>query len=109
MQIGRAQASATADGDVSIAAPWATSGSSFFGSISCTTSEKPAFARLSAIGPPILPSPMTPTLPGIALPPIAVEVDFNGPGLACPADDGYYGARRLPRGSYVRTSSAATT
>src|ERR1700731_4363447 len=69
MQIVRSHALATAAGDVTVAAPAATSGSSLLGSMSCTTSEKPAFARLCAIGPPILPSPMNPTLPGIAFPP----------------------------------------
>src|SRR5205814_9544647 len=84
MQIVRSQAPATAAGDVSIAAPAATSGSSFFGSISCTTSSKPPFARLSAIGPPILPSPINPTLPGIAFPPSrkAGELDAIAIGRA---------------------------
>src|SRR5690349_2736648 len=34
--------------------------------MSCTTSSNPAFTRLSAIGPPILPSPINPTLPAIS-------------------------------------------
>src|ERR1051325_6129444 len=63
MQIVRSVAPATAAGEVSTAAPSATSRSSFFVSMSCTTSEKPAFSRLRAIGPPILPSPMNPTFP----------------------------------------------
>src|SRR4029077_9326597 len=110
MQMVRSHALATAAGDVTVAAPSATSGGSFFGSISCTTSEKPAFARLSAIGPPILPSPMNPTLPGIVSPPVAVGLDFTGADLACRLDDGYCGgARRFPRGSYVRTSSDPAT
>src|SRR6188474_2233819 len=35
------------------------------GSMSCTTSGTSAFARLRAIGPPMAPSPMNPTLPAI--------------------------------------------
>src|SRR3954468_14229208 len=98
MQIVRSQAPATAAGEVSIAAPAATSGSSFFASMSCTTSEKPAFARLSAIGPPILPSPMNPTLPGI----ISL--------LACCDGDRYSGGgRKLLRGDDATGFAALTS
>jgi hypothetical protein len=66
MQIVRWHLAATASGEVSTVAPAATSGSSRAELISCTTSSNPAFTRLSAIGPPILPSPTNPTLPAIA-------------------------------------------
>ena len=66
MQIVRWHLAATASGEVSTVAPAATSGSSRAELISCTTSSNPAFTRLRAIGPPILPSPTNPTLPAIA-------------------------------------------
>src|SRR4051795_3119392 len=65
MQIVRWHRAATASGEASTLAPAATSGSSWAGLMSCTTSSNPAFTRLSAIGPPILPSPINPTLPAI--------------------------------------------
>src|SRR4051794_5716666 len=60
----------TVSGEVSTVAPAATSGSSRAGLMSCTTSSNPAFTRLSAIGPPILPSPTNPTRSAISFLPI---------------------------------------
>src|SRR5215217_480706 len=65
MQIVRWHRAATASGEASTLAPAATSGSSRAGLMSCTTSSNPALTRLSDIGPPILPSPINPTLPAI--------------------------------------------
>src|SRR3954454_22057966 len=70
MQIVRWHLAATASGEASTLAPAATSGSSRAGLMSCTTSSNPAFTRLSAIGPPILPSPINPTLPTIGFLPV---------------------------------------
>src|SRR5216684_3816339 len=58
-----------AAGECSTAAPAVTSGSSFARSRSWTTSENPWLTRLRAIGPPMLPRPMNPTLPGMRHPP----------------------------------------
>ena len=71
MQIVRWHLAATASGEVSTVAPAATSGSSRAGLMSCTTSSNPALTRLSAIGPPILPSPMNPTMSAIGFLPIS--------------------------------------
>ena len=65
MQTVRSTAAATASADSAFAAPRAMSRSIFPASMSCTTSAKPALTRLSAIGPPMFPSPMNPTFPAI--------------------------------------------
>src|SRR4029453_7034353 len=48
-------------------APLARTAAVLLWSMSCTTSLWPAFARLSAIGPPMAPSPINPTLPAMLL------------------------------------------
>ena len=60
-QIVRSAAAATRSGESATTAPRARSGSTFAGSMSCTISGNPCFTRLSAIGRPMLPSPMKPT------------------------------------------------
>ena len=65
MTMVRSTAAATACAETATSAPSAFNGSVFALSMSCTTSAKPAFARLSAIGPPMAPSPMNPTLPAM--------------------------------------------
>src|SRR5215813_8295669 len=67
MQIVRVDARATAAGESATAAPRSRSGETFAASTSWTTSEKPRATRLSAIGRPMLPSPMNPTALAIAL------------------------------------------
>src|ERR1700738_326394 len=62
MQIVRWHLAATASAEASTVAPAATSGATLAGLMSCTTSSNPALTRLSAIGPPILPSPIKPTV-----------------------------------------------
>src|ERR1700680_174300 len=62
MQIVRWHLAATASAEASTVAPAATRGATLAGLISCTTSSNPALTRLSAIGPPILPSPIKPTV-----------------------------------------------
>src|SRR5260370_32246618 len=62
MQIVRWHLPATASAEASTVAPAATSGATLAGLMSCTTSSNPALTRLSAIGPPILPSPIKPTV-----------------------------------------------
>src|SRR6266566_1094007 len=98
MQIVRSEAAATAAGEVSTAAPSAISGSSFLGSMSCTTKAKPTFNRLCAIGPPMLPRPMNPTLPGMASSLSVVTVDFSDPRRPCP---GHRPGRLLRRPSQI--------
>ena len=70
IEIVRSTKAATAAGECSTAAPASTSGSSFAGSMSWTTSENPCFTRLSAIGPPMAPRPMNPTLPAMPITPL---------------------------------------
>src|ERR1700730_16681842 len=65
MQIVRWHLAATASAEASTDAPTATSGATLAGLMSYTTSSNPALTRLSAIGPPILPSPIKPTVPVI--------------------------------------------
>src|ERR1700731_4883111 len=62
MQIVRWHLAATASAEASTVAPAATSGATRAGLMSCMTSSNPALTRLSAIGPPILPSPIKPTV-----------------------------------------------
>src|SRR5947207_14185283 len=62
MQIVRWHLAATASAEASTVAPAATSGATLAGLMSCTTSSNPALTRLSAIVPPILPSPIKPTV-----------------------------------------------
>src|SRR5690349_10821688 len=61
----RSTAAATASALPASSAPWARTAAVLLWSMSCTTSLWPAFARLRAIGPPMAPSPMNPTLPAI--------------------------------------------
>src|SRR4029450_3019796 len=61
----RSTAAATASALPASSAPLARTAAVLLRSISCTTSLWPAFARLRAIGPPMAPSPMNPTLPAI--------------------------------------------
>jgi hypothetical protein len=65
MTIVRSTSAATASAVPASSAPLARSGAVLVWSMSCTTSLKPAFTRLSAIGPPMAPSPMNPTLPAM--------------------------------------------
>src|ERR1700680_1856925 len=62
MQIVRWHLAATASAEASTVAPAATSGATLARLMSCTTSSNPALTRLSAIGPPILPSAIKPTV-----------------------------------------------
>src|SRR5712692_3436009 len=64
--IVRSVAAATSSGDPATLAPRSRSGSTLSRATSCTTSENPFLARFNAMGPPMLPSPMNPTAPGIA-------------------------------------------
>src|SRR4029453_9499090 len=61
----RSTAAATASALPASSAPWARTAAVLLWSMSCTTSLWPAFARLRAIGPPMAPSPMNPTLPAM--------------------------------------------
>src|SRR2546426_385425 len=58
-------------------------------SMSCTTSEKPCLTRFSAIGPPMLPSPMNPTVLDIAVTPPSwgqvSQSDISSRQGSCPA------------------------
>lgn len=65
MTMVRSTAAATACAEAATSQPLAFRGSVFAASMSFTTSAKPAFTRLSAIGPPMAPSPMNPTLPAM--------------------------------------------
>src|SRR5258707_15361487 len=79
MQIVRWHLAATASAEASTVAPAATSGATFAGLMSCTTSSNPALTRLSAIGPPILPSPTKPTVPVIGFsPPVTGAILARG-------------------------------
>src|SRR6267378_4845918 len=68
MQMVRATLAATASAEVARVAPRVFQTSALPGSMSCTTSEKPCLTRFSAIGPPMFPSPMNPTVPAITPP-----------------------------------------
>src|SRR5215468_2361931 len=65
MTMMRSAAAATACAEPATSAPLAFKGRLLASSMSLTTSEKPALTRLSAIGPPMAPSPMNPNLPGM--------------------------------------------
>ena len=65
IRIVRSTAAATASALPASSAPWARTAAVLLWSMSWTTSLWPAFARLSAIGPPMAPSPMNPTLPAM--------------------------------------------
>jgi hypothetical protein len=66
MQIVRSALAATSAGEGARVAPRVRHRSAFAGSMSWTTREKPRLTRLSAIGSPMAPRPMNPTVPGIA-------------------------------------------
>src|SRR5262245_28494381 len=82
MTMVRSTAAATASAEPATVAPFAFSGSVFDLSTSLTTSEKPALARLSAIGPPMAPSPMNPTLPGMSYLPVVSDTACDVDGQA---------------------------
>src|SRR5712691_11566915 len=67
MQMVRSTLAATPSAESPTVAPRVRQMSAFAGSMSCTTSEKPCLTRFSAIGPPMFPSPMNPTVPAIAI------------------------------------------
>src|SRR5918999_2018808 len=67
MRMVRSTGAATASALPASSAPWARTAAVLLWSMSWTTSLWPAFARLSAIGPPMAPSPMNPTLPAMLL------------------------------------------
>ncbi|TKS62420.1 MAG: hypothetical protein EWM73_02489 [Nitrospira sp.] len=69
MQIVRSTEAATRSAESTIVAPRVRHSSAFAGSMSCATSEKPCLTRFNAMGPPMAPSPMNPTVPGIAITP----------------------------------------
>ena len=73
MTMVRSTAAATASAESATSAPLAFSGAVLAVSMSCTTSWKPAFARLRAIGPPMAPSPMNPIFPAISFSPCRPE------------------------------------
>src|SRR5712692_566627 len=64
--IVRSVAAATSSGEPTTRAPRSRNGSTLSRATSCTTSANPFLARFKAMGPPMLPSPMNPTAPGIA-------------------------------------------
>ncbi len=98
MQIVRPAAAAALAGESATVAPRSRRGSTFAASTSWTTREKPPATRLSAIGRPILPSPMNPTAVGISTSSwhhkrersrqLASE---HGPSALCPQSPGRQG------------------
>src|SRR4026208_1936678 len=65
MLMGRSTRAATPAAEPITVAPRVRHSSVLAGSTSCTTSEKPCLTRFWAIGPPIAPRPMKPTVPGM--------------------------------------------
>ena len=63
MTMVRSLAAATWSGEAATRAPRWRKASTFAATTSWTTRENPCLTRLSAIGPPMLPSPMNPTAP----------------------------------------------
>src|SRR5262245_1987083 len=82
---------ATRSGEASTLTPRARNGSTLAGSMSWTISVKPCLTRFSAIGRPMLPSPMNPTTPAIAS-----LLSVGGPRAAArPVRSGVLDADRL--------------
>src|SRR5215813_1553956 len=69
MQMVRSTAAATLSADSTMVAPRARHSPVLTGSMSCATSAKPCLTRLAAMGPPMAPSPMNPTVPDMAITP----------------------------------------